>query len=310
MMRRSDDIALEHPNSAAKRRDDDDPSVAPVIPRAEHSSEMAGEVKSPNPTLGASIGALVAALERRTAQLNEARALLKNPAAAGTLSHELRTPLQAIQGYLDLLLSGEYGPLNDEQAEVLRRVYNSAQSLLDIVNTALELSKPEAASGPLQVEEVHVSELLEEVASETTGAIRKPGLSVVWRTAPNLPPARTDPTKLKLVLKNLVGNAIKYTDKGKVTVDARAAAGGLQFRVTDTGAGIAADMRRAIFEPFRQVGAVPGQHGGAGLGLYIVRRLVDRLGGTISLESQIGRGSSFQVWIPKDAKGDQLNQEE
>jgi signal transduction histidine kinase len=150
-----------------------------------------------------------------------------------------------------------------------------------------------------------VSELLNEVASETTGAIRKPGLSIVWRTAPNLPPARTDPTKLKLVLKNLVGNAIKFTERGKVTVEARMASGGLQFRVTDTGAGIAADMRRTIFEPFRQGGNVPSQQDGAGLGLYIVRRLVDRLGGTISLESQVGRGSSFQVWIPKEVGPDQ-----
>jgi signal transduction histidine kinase len=282
----------------------DDISVDVHSQNAKHELSQGEDVndgRTPREALGASIGALIAALERRTAQLNEARALLKTPAAAGTLSHELRTPLQAIQGYLDLLLSGEYGELNEEQTDVLRRVYTSAESLLDIVNTALELSRPEASRGPLHVEEVQVSELLSEVASETTGAIRKPGLSIVWRTAPNLPPARTDPTKLKLVLKNLVGNAIKFTDKGKVTVDARAASGGLQFRVTDTGAGIAADMRRAIFEPFRQGGLVPGQYGGAGLGLYIVRRLVDRLGGTISLESQIGQGSSFQVWIPKDA---------
>jgi signal transduction histidine kinase len=213
--------------------------------------------------------------------------------------------LQAIQGYLDLLLSGEYGPVTEEQSDVLRRVYNSAESLLDIVNTALELSRPDASRGPLHLQDVHVSELLNEVASETTGVIRKPGLSIVWRTAPNLPPARTDPTKLKLVLKNLVGNAIKYTEKGRVTVDTRSASGGVLFRVSDTGSGIAPDMRRAVFEPFRQAGSIPGQHGGAGLGLYIVRRLVDRLGGTISLESQVGQGSSFQVWIPKDARGEE-----
>src|SRR5512144_1458372 len=103
MMSRSDGIALEHSSSGAKRRDNSDPRVAATIPGTGHPSETAGEVTSPNSTLGASIGALVAALERRTAQLNEARALLKTPAAAGTLSHELRTPLQAIQGYLDLL---------------------------------------------------------------------------------------------------------------------------------------------------------------------------------------------------------------
>lgn len=284
------------------RWDDISADVHPQNAQHDVSQELEVNELHTREALGASIAALIAALERRTAQLNEARALLKTPAAAGTLSHELRTPLQAIQGYLDLLLSGEYGELNEEQTDVLRRVYTSAESLLDIVNTALELSKPETSRTPLHVEEVQVSELLSEVASETSGAIRKPGLSIVWRTAPNLPPARTDPTKLKLVLKNLVGNAIKFTDKGKVTVDARAASGGLQFRVTDTGAGIAADMRRAIFEPFRQGGPVPGQHGGAGLGLYIVRRLVDRLGGTISLESQVGEGSSFQVWIPENAR--------
>ena len=294
MMSRSDDIAVDLRSQQGQERADAAASSA-VEASQTHEQRLPG-----NP-LNASIAALIAALERRTAQLNEARALLKTPAAAGTLSHELRTPLQAIQGYLDLLLSGEYGDLTEEQSDVLRRVYNSAESLLDIVNTALELSRPDASRGPLHLQEVQVSELLNEVASETNGAIRKPGLSIVWRTAPNLPPARTDPTKLKLVLKNLVGNAIKFTDKGRVTVDARSASGGVQFRITDTGTGIAPEMRRAVFEPFRQAGSIPGQHGGAGLGLYIVRRLVDRLGGTISLESQEGRGSSFQVWIPKDS---------
>ena len=223
----------------------------------------------------------------------------------GTLSHELRTPLQAIQGYHDLLLEGEYGPLTEEQAHILRRAYTSSQSLLDMMNEALDLSGWETRRIPLHVREVRLPELLDEVAVETDTLARKPGLRVSWYAAADLAAARTDPVKLKIVLKNLVGNAIKFSRQGNVTVEAGPVGGGVEFCVTDTGSGISSEMRRAIFEPFWQGGNTAAEpNAGAGLGLYIVRRLVDRLGGTVQVNSKVGQGSCFRVWIPQDVQED------
>jgi signal transduction histidine kinase len=110
---------------------------------------------------------------------------------------------------------------------------------------------------------------------------------------------RTDPMQLKVVLKNLVGNALKFTDKGYVRLRARPRDGGTELTVSDTGIGIAAEHHRLIFESFRQVQpANTRRYGGVGLGLYIVRRLVDALGGRIRLESEVSRGSTFRVWLP------------
>jgi signal transduction histidine kinase len=114
---------------------------------------------------------------------------------------------------------------------------------------------------------------------------------------------RTDPVKLKVVLKNLVTNALKFTERGSVSVEVTASAGWIEVVVADTGIGIAPESLPTIFEPFRQVhSAAPRRRGGVGLGLYIVRRLLDLLGATISVDSVAGRGSTFRVRLPADAK--------
>jgi PAS domain S-box-containing protein len=215
-----------------------------------------------------------------------------------TMSHELRTPLNVIVGYNDLLLDGAFGALSAEQSNILRRIESSAQALLELITATLDVSRLEAGRVPVDVHEVRVADLLGEIAAATR-ELEKPGLHVRWNVPPELPVLRTDPVKLKVVLKNLIGNAVKFTDKGSVTVGVHAHDEQIEFYVADTGIGIAPDERLLIFEPFRQAdSSMTRRHGGAGLGLYIARRLVEMLGGAITVDSEVGRGSTFRVAVP------------
>ncbi len=219
-----------------------------------------------------------------------------------SMSHELRTPLQAILGYHELLLEGEYGPLTGEQIEILTRVKKSAESLLDLVKATLELSCLQAKTIELQSEEVRIDEFIGEMAAEVHAFHRSSNVAVVWDVMPDLPALCTDPVKLKMLLTNLVTNAIKFTVQGNVTIAVRRDAGGVEFCVSDTGPGIAPQAREIIFEPFRRAEAASEQHAdGVGLGLYLVRRLVQRFGGRITVDSEVGNGSCFRVWLPLDS---------
>ena len=121
----------------------------------------------------------------------------------------------------------------------------------------------------------------------------------MWRVEAQLPTIYTDPGKLKVVLKNLLSNAVKFTKEGSITVEAQAQGAGVVISVTDTGIGIPADAQAFIFEPFRQVdSSTTRPYSGSGLGLHIVRRLLELLGGTVTVESEVGRGSTFRVWVP------------
>jgi len=214
-----------------------------------------------------------------------------------TMSHELRTPLNVVIGFTDLLLENEFGRLSDEQREVLRRVDRSAHELLDLINATLDLSRLEAGQSPPDIGPVSLAELLEDLRRETT-LLRsgKPDLHLEWASAPNLPTIQTDPLKVRVVLKNLLINALKFTERGRVVVRARGRQGGVEVSVTDTGIGIPAEAMQFIFEPFRSGTATT--NAGIGLGLYIVRRLLAELGGTIEVESVPGTGSTFRAFFP------------
>jgi PAS domain S-box-containing protein len=218
-----------------------------------------------------------------------------------TSSHELRTPLIDIIGYTDLLLDAMFGDVSPEQAQTLRLIEKNAQSLLELINATLDLSRLEGGHEPLDLVLVRVADLVSTVDLETRSLQEKPAVDFRWDVADTLPTIWTDPLKLKVILKNLIGNAMKFTAAGAVTVAVRGARGGLELLVSDTGIGMAPDVQEIIFEPFRQGdGSTTRRYGGVGLGLYIVRRLVDLLGGTIAVESAVGRGSSFRVWLPAD----------
>jgi signal transduction histidine kinase len=249
----------------------------------------------------------LASLALETARLVEeleAADRLKSEFVA-TMSHELRSPLNIIIGYHELLLDGGFGPLTGAQHEPLRRADRSARELLDLINATLDLSRLEAKRITLDLGDVVVADLVDELGRELSDHPDRPDIEIRWYTPPDLPRLRTDRVKLKMVLKNLVENALKFTERGRVELAAAGLDGGVELRVTDTGVGIAPEARRLIFEPFRQVNAGPGQvRDGAGLGLYIVKQLLAVLGGAITLESEVGSGSTFRVWLPLAAPAD------
>jgi signal transduction histidine kinase len=220
-----------------------------------------------------------------------------------TMSHELRTPLNVIMGYTDLLLVGEFGDLSTDQTNILRVITKYQRDLLELINTTLDLNRLETGKVALELSRCDLSELLRLLDDETRRGWAKPSIQFIWNISPDLPQLYTDPTKLKTVLKNLIGNAIKFTEHGSVTIDARPNDGGVEISVADTGIGIPKDQQALIFEPFRQAdSSITGCHGGVGLGLYIARRLVGMMGGQISVESEVLRGSTFRCWLPVETR--------
>jgi signal transduction histidine kinase len=213
------------------------------------------------------------------------------------VSHELRTPLVSIIGYNDLLLDGVAGTVNEEQSDAMKKIDKNSKRLLDLINAILDFSRLEAQS--VQLEEVNLSALIEKVQSETCDLCEQSGLDFVWKVETGLPTLQADPAKLKVVLKNLVSNAVKFTEQGSVTVDIHRHEDGVEIDVADTGIGISPEARQFIFEPFRQgENPLTRRHGGVGMGLYIAKRLLKLLGGTVTVESELGRGSTFHVRIP------------
>ena len=214
-------------------------------------------------------------------------------------SHELRTPLSVIMGYNDLLRDGTFGSLTTEQTEILQRVNKNAQELFTLITTILDLSRLQVGQFPLDFTDISLPNLLREIETETQDWFEKSGLHAVWNVAPEPLLVNTDPVKLKIVIKNLIHNAVKFTKQGSITVDVHPCTGGVELCVSDTGIGIAPEMLLIIFEPFRQADSSASRHyGGLGLGLHIVRQFLELLGGTITVESKVGHGSTFRVLIP------------
>lgn len=217
-----------------------------------------------------------------------------------TVSHELRTPLQIILGYKDLLLEQTFGPLTPEQIDTLRRLERSAQGLLELINNTLQVGRLEAGQLPVDFKDVEVSPLIADLQNELWELLQQSGLQLECHLPPELPLITTDPNKLKVVIKNLIGNAIKFTEKGKITVTVQPKGEGLEIAVADSGAGISPEDLAVIFEAFRQgeQKVLTRRHGGVGLGLYIVKRMLELLGGNVSVESILGQGSTFHIWLP------------
>jgi len=218
-----------------------------------------------------------------------------------TVSHELRTPLNIILGYGDLLLTDTFGALNDEQRSTLQRMDRRARELLDLVNSTLEASRLERGQVPIDVQPISLRELLDAVDAETHELQERAAIPLHREVPSGDVELRTDPAKLKVVLKNLVVNALKFTERGTVTVRVKRAHDGVMIEVTDTGIGIPRDALAIVFQAFRQAhGATAQAHGGVGLGLFIVARFVELLRGTVAVESEVGRGSTFRVSLPYD----------
>ncbi|HVN84101.1 MAG TPA: PAS domain S-box protein [Candidatus Binatia bacterium] len=219
-----------------------------------------------------------------------------------TMSHELRTPLNIIIGYNELLLDGAFGTLTPEQATRLERADRSARELLEMINATLDLSRLESGRLPIELSNTRLQDLLDEASREIRELQPNPSVTYSAEVPAELPQLRTDPVKLKVAVKNVLANAVKFTPKGKIRLRAAARNGGVEIDVADTGIGIAPEALPVIFEPFRQGdSSSTRRYGGAGLGLYVTRRLLDMLGGTISVDSEVNRGSTFRIWVPADA---------
>lgn len=218
-----------------------------------------------------------------------------------TMSHELRTPLNVMLGYTDLLLKGTFSPLTADQQDVLRRIQRSTFALVDLINNVLDLNRLDITRLPVERKVVCIETLFKEIEQETQGLRALSALDFHWQVEPTLPALSTDADKLKIVLKNLLSNAMKFTETGGITLAAYGSADAIVLSVTDTGVGIPASRQTTIFEAFQQgeQDNVRGQRG-VGLGLHIAKRLVDLLGGTIEVESAVGRGSTFRVRFPHE----------
>ena len=259
---------------------------------------------------------LAAALEERTRELGEANTRLRAADRLGAqflanVSHELRTPLNSIIGFSEVLQSRLASVLDDRQRRFLGYIHHAGEQLLGIIDDILDLSKAEAGRGELIGERLSLRELVDGVATVLRSTAEKQGVAVYVEVPAGLPVLEADPARLKQVVYHLLANAIKFSEAGSVVrlrahrVDPRASPlrrESIALDVEDQGIGIAAGDRELIFEAFRQVdGTASRQFEGAGLGLALVKRFVELHGGVVTLDSTLGRGSTFTVHLPIEA---------
>jgi len=219
-----------------------------------------------------------------------------------SMSHELRTSLNSIIGFTGIILQGLAGPLNEEQTKQMEMVQGSARHLLELINDVLDISKIEAGQLTIRSESFDMRETVEKVGRTVSPLAEKKGLSLVVDAGPEIGPITSDRRRVEQILINLVGNAVKFTDRGQVRLECHFHNHSLVTRVVDTGIGIEAEDMDTLFEAFRQVDSgLARRHEGTGLGLFICTKLAAMLGGEIQAESVWGQGSTFALVLPKEA---------
>lgn len=264
---------------------------------------------------------LIDQLRRSNAALSEVNAELEQQYAAviearrskdeflANISHELRTPLTSVLGYISILQEEMSGPLTDGQRADLQHVKRSSERLLELIEDLLELTTLTRGDISLFIEEFDPGLVLQEVIATVPGRPSDVAL-VEMALPPFLPRMKSDRRKIARILVSLLGNAYKFTPRGRVEVGVSMVGDRVQYRVADTGIGILADAQAKVFEEFRQVdGSVTRRYGGSGLGLALVHRLSRLLGGDVEMVSTEGEGTTFTVLLPlefepaRDARG-------
>jgi PAS domain S-box-containing protein len=215
------------------------------------------------------------------------------------MSHELRTPLNSIIGYTQFVLDDKQHPIAPDQAEDLGRVLRSARHLLELINGILDLARIESGRESVSISRFAIQDLMDSVVDSVSPMAKSKGLSLECRMDSSMPQLETDEKKLRQILLNLLANAVKFTERGRVSIDCRRDRDMVRVVVEDTGVGIPPEHLDEIFHEFHQVDpSIHKQYGGTGLGLAIVRRLAELLKGTIDVTSTVGTGSTFTLVIP------------
>jgi signal transduction histidine kinase len=223
-----------------------------------------------------------------------------------TISHELRTPLNAILGFSQMLMRPSKGALNDKQIEMVQRIFTNGKNLLEMLNEVLDFSRIEAHRLDLKPESFNLATLITTTVDEVRSLAVLKQLTLTADVSLQNEVVFNDPIRLRQALVNLLSNAIKFTETGKVWVEAKEISPDcLSIAIHDTGTGIAPEHIAYIFEAFRQVDQTnTRKHSGTGLGLAITQTLVQMMGGTITVTSQLGEGSRFQIDLPRRMEGD------
>jgi signal transduction histidine kinase len=271
-----------------------------------------GDLREINRTLDARVLARTEELRQANEELSGANERLLEldrlkSRFVSMVSHELRTPLSAIQGFVEVLLAGIYGPLTDRQQNALGRITSNTQRLLGLVNDLLDQARIEAGELNLHIQPFAVESLLVDVHATMNVLAQSKDLTLTVESSDNLPELiYGDEARLRQILVNLINNSLKFTEKGGVAVRCHLVDGGVAdprprwaLVVSDTGPGIAPEDQAHIFQPFRRVDdSATRTQDGVGLGLAIVKELVELMEGEISLESELGKGSSFMITLP------------
>jgi two-component system NtrC family sensor kinase len=247
-------------------------------------------------------------VRERTHDLTDAKETAEraNRAKSGflaTMSHELRTPLNSIIGFSELVLAESMGPLGNEQYRgYIKNVLESGQHLLELINDILDLAKAEAGKLILQEDKVDPLSAVESACRIMNHRLQEFGLTLVNRLPKNLPWLRADELRLKEVLLNLLSNAVKFTPaSGRIEISVVVDHSGLAIIVADTGVGIAPEDFDKVFEPFGQVdGTLSRRHAGTGLGLPLVKSIMELHGGSLRLESEVGVGTRVTAQFPRE----------
>ncbi len=216
------------------------------------------------------------------------------------MSHELRTPLTTIVGFSEMIRDKMFGAINAEQEKALEKIMMRSKDLISMINGILYATSVESNAVKAEINDLKLGPFLEDLKSDYATPLGE-GLSINWDFAAGIPPIRTDAAKLKHVLQNVINNAIKFTKTGNVTVSVRhfPEARTVEFKVADTGIGIPKERLSLIFEKFYQVDSSQTRlYGGVGMGLYTARKFTEMLGGSVEVESEPGKGSTFTVAIP------------
>lgn len=250
---------------------------------------------------------LEAKVAERTYELQQANLQLQEMAQMkddflANISHELRTPLNAILGNTEILLEGVYGAVLPRQTQALARIQDSGQHLLSLINGILDLAKARSGDLDLQIQQISVQQLCQECVHQVQALAQKKQLSLRLNLDPNIDIIHADPQRFKQILLNLIDNAVKFTpEQGEIGLECKLQAEQQQvcFKVWDTGIGISADMQDKLFQPFVQVDACLARaYEGSGLGLGLVKSLIELHGGSIHLDSTLNQGSCFTVYLP------------